>query len=189
MKRAALTCLTNQGFGKLREPIVRMAQVLRAFNFSCTCNKFPLYWMDSPAYALGQNPYRASNVFNFFEPGLSASRRARFRWLGRPGIPNHQRSFRAGDVEFSCADSSSPAFNGIPNIPPLLGDYSSLAPMAANPTQLVEHLNLLLLSGQMSTALKNSLISEIGKMSTDPIPRVKEAVHSIITSPEYVIQK
>jgi hypothetical protein len=74
-------------------------------------------------------------------------------------------------------------------LPPLLGNYSSLTPMAANPTQLVEHLNLLLMSGQMSSTMKTMLIGEISKMSSDPIPRVQEAIHGIMTSPEYVIQK
>ncbi|MBL8205057.1 MAG: DUF1800 family protein [Blastocatellia bacterium] len=181
------TAFANQGYGKLREPIVRMAQLLRAFNYSCPCGKIPLYWMDSPIYALGQNPYRAPTVFNFFEPGYT-----------QPGP-----IAAAGLVAPEFQITSEVSITGISNFmryviftgfkwdttKPLTPDFSNLTPMAANPTQLVDHLNLLLMSGQMSTTLKNSLVSELTKMSSDPVERVKEAAHCIMTSPEYVIQK
>ncbi len=179
--------LTNQGFGKLREPVVRMAQLLRAFNYSCPCGKIPLYWMDSPVSALGQNPYRAPTVFNFFEPGYT-----------QPGV-----IASAGLVAPEFQITSEVSITGLSNFmryvifngftwdtaKPLKTDFSNVTPLAATPTQLVEHLNLLLLSGQMSASMKNTLVAELTKMSADPLERVKEAVHSIVTSPEYVIQK
>jgi uncharacterized protein (TIGR03437 family) len=179
--------LTNQGFGKLREPVVRLAQVLRAFNYSCPCGKIPLYWMDSPVYAIGQNPYRAPTVFNFFEPGYT-----------QPGI-----IAVAGLVAPEFQITSEVSVTGISNFmryvifngfkwdtsKPLTPDFSGVTPLAANPAQLADHLNLLLMSGQMSATLKNTIVTELTKMSSDPVERVKEAVHCIVTSPEYVIQK
>jgi uncharacterized protein (TIGR03437 family) len=181
------TMLTNQGYGKLREPVVRMAQLLRAFNFSCPCNKIPLYWMDSPVHALGQNPYRSPTVFNFFEPGYT-----------QPGA-----IASAGLVAPEFQITSEVSITGLSNFMryvifsgfkwdatrPLTADFSNITPLAATPSQLVEHLNLLLLSGQMSTSMKTALTSELTKMPADPVERVKESVHSIVTSPEYVIQK
>ncbi len=181
------TMLTNQGFGKLREPIVRMAQLLRAFNYSCPCGKIPLYWMDSPVSALGQNPYRATTVFNFFEPGYT-----------QPGT-----IASAGLVAPEFQITSEVSITGLSNFmryvifsgfkwdatKPLTPDFSNLTPLAATPSQLVEYLNLLLLSGQMSVSMKTTLVAELTKMSSDPTERVKEAVHGIVTSPEYVIQK
>jgi hypothetical protein len=179
--------LTNQGYGKLREPVVRMAQLVRAFNFSCPCNKIPLYWMDSPVHALGQNPYRSPTVFNFFEPGYT-----------QPGA-----IASAGLVAPEFQITSEVSITGLSNFMryvifsgfkwdatrPLTADYSNITPLAATPSQLVEHLNLLLLSGQMSASMKTTLTAELTKMNSDPVERVKEAVHSIVTSPEYVIQK
>ena len=73
---------------------------------------------------------------------------------------------------------------------PLLPDYSAVVPLAANPAQLIDHLNLVLMSGGMSDVLKTKLVTEITKMpSSNPLERVKEAVHLVVTSPEYVIQK
>jgi uncharacterized protein (DUF1800 family) len=178
----------NQGYGKLREPVVRMAQILRAFNFSCTCGKFPLYWMESPAYALGQNPYRASNVFNFFSPDYRPPGTLAAAGLVAPELQITSEVSVLGIANFMRANIFT-GFQWDTNIAPLLGDYSSLTPMAGNPAQLVDHLNLLLLSGQMPANMRTTLINEITKMSSDPLPRVKEAIHSIITSAEYVIQK
>jgi hypothetical protein len=45
-------------------------------------------------------------------------------------------------------------------------------------------------AGGMTGAFKTKLTTEIGKMSaSDPAARVKAAVHLILTSPDYVIQK
>ena len=179
--------LTNQGFGKLREPIVRMAQLLRAFNYSCPCGKIPLYWMDSPVSALGQNPYRALTVFNFFEPGYTQPGAIASAGLVAPEFQITSEVSITGLSNFM----RYVIFNGFTwdTTKPLKTDFSNVTPLAATPTQLVEHLNLLLLSGQMSASMKSTLVAELTKMSADPLERVKEAVHSIVTSPEYVIQK
>jgi hypothetical protein len=55
---------------------------------------------------------------------------------------------------------------------------------------LIDQLDLVMTSGGMSSGLKSLLVTEIGKMpSSDPAARVKAAVHLILTSPDYVIQK
>jgi uncharacterized protein (TIGR03437 family) len=179
--------LTNQGFGKLREPVVRLAQLLRAFNYSCPCGKIPLYWMDSPVYAIGQNPYRAPTVFNFFEPGYTQPGTIASAGLVAPEFQITSEVSVTGISNFM----RYVIFNGFKwdTSKPLMPDFSAVTPMAANPAQLADHLNLLLMSGQMSATLKNTIVTELTKMSSDPVERVKEAVHCIVTSPEYVIQK
>ena len=180
--------LANQGYGKLREPVVRLAQLFRVFNYSCPCNKIPVYWMDSPVYALGQNPYRAPTVFNFFEPNHSHPGHVATAGLHAPefqitnevsitGISNFMRYVVFNGFKWDAAK-------------PLTPDFSALSPLAANPTQLADHLNLLLMSGQMSAAMKTTIVNELTKMSaSDLTERTKEAIHLVVTSPEYVIQK
>ena len=67
----SLDVVANQGYGKMREPVLRFSHLLRAFNFTCPCGTYPIYWMDSPESAIGQNPLRAPTVFNFFEPNTA----------------------------------------------------------------------------------------------------------------------
>ena len=175
-------------YGKLREPVLRMTHLLRAFNFACTCGKVPLYWMESPVYALGQNPYRAVSVFNFFSPdyrppgdlsraGLVAPEMQITNEISVTGISNFLRS-----VIFT-------GFQWDPKLPHLISDYANVATLAGSPDKLLDHLNLLLLSGQMPDQMKQTISAEIAKMPPERLPRVKEAVHSTMTSPEYVVQK
>jgi uncharacterized protein (TIGR03437 family) len=180
--------LTNQGYGKLREPVVRLAQLFRAFNYSCPCNKIPVYWMDSPIYAIGQNPYRAPTVFNFFEPNYSHAGHIATAGLHSPEFQITSEVSVTGISNFM----RYIIFSGFTwdDTKPYLPDYSAVAPLAANPAQLADHLNLLLMSGQMSSALRTSIINELPKVpASDLTGRTKEAVHIIVTSPEYVIQK
>lgn len=65
-----------QGYGKLREPVLRLAQLLRAVphtssNFNAGGN-VPFYMAtntDDQASGLGQTPLNSPSVFNFFRPG------------------------------------------------------------------------------------------------------------------------
>jgi uncharacterized protein (TIGR03437 family) len=184
----SLDVVANQGYGKMREPVIRMAHLLRSMNYSCTCGTIPLYWMDSPEHALGQNPWRSPTVFNFYEPGYSH--------------PGHIASAGLVAPEFQITNDSSVI--GISDFfryviadgfkwddtKPLLPDYSSMHALSANPTQLIEHLDLVLAAGGLSSSFKTTLITEVTRVSPrNPKDRIAEAVHQIMTSPEYVIQK
>jgi hypothetical protein len=184
----SLTVIADQGFGKLREPIIRFAHLLRAFNYTCPCGTFPIYWMDSPESALGQNPLRSPTVFNFFEPTYSHA--------------GHLASAGLHSPEFQITNDTSVIvisdfFHYVvrdgfkwEKEKPLTPDYSSIIPLAANPAQLIDHLNTLLTTAGMSSGFRTLLISEITRMpSNDLRARVTMAVHLILTSPEYVIQK
>jgi hypothetical protein len=184
----SLDVIANQGYGKMREPVVRFAHLLRAFNFTCSCGTFPIYWMDSPEYALGQNPLRAPTVFNFYEPSY-----------------RHPGSISAAGLvspEFQITNDTS--IIGIADFfhyvvrdgfkwektKPLLPDYTSYDALAGNVPQLIDQLNLVLTGGGMSGGLRAQLITEVSKMpANEPQKRVTMALHLILTSPDYVIQK
>ena len=65
-------------FGKQREPIVRVANTMRAFHAASSSGVFPIYDTDEP---LGQTVLRAPSVFNFFSPNYEAPGR-----LARSGL-------------------------------------------------------------------------------------------------------
>jgi uncharacterized protein (TIGR03437 family) len=184
----SLDVISNQGYGKMREPVVRFAHLLRLGNFTCACATYPIYWMDSPEYALGQNPLRAPTVFNFYEPTYS-----------HPGV---LASAGLVSPEFQITNDTSVI--GISTFfhyvsrdgfkwerdKPLLPDYSALNAIAGNVTQLIDTLNLTMTAGGMSAGLRTNLINETSKIpANDPQKRVTNAVHLILTAPDYVIQK
>ncbi|MFN0109185.1 MAG: DUF1800 family protein [Blastocatellia bacterium] len=184
----SLEMLTNQGFGKMREPVIRFAHLLRVGNFTCICGTFPIYWMDSPEDALGQNPMRSPTVFNFFEPTYSH--------------PGHLSSAGLHSPEFQITNETSiiglsdflhyvirDGFKWEPT-KPLIPNYSDLAALAGTPRQLIDHLDLVMTGGGMSAALKAQLLTSLTGMNpNEPTKRVTMALHLIMTSPDYVIQK
>jgi hypothetical protein len=91
--------------------------------------------------------------------------------------------------------------NGAPVPEETLMDYSALKTLAAVPSNLVDHLNLVLMSGQMSSAMRSLLINRLNGTVPDQVPgqgpgapdvmlwRVQQALYLIINSPEFNIQK
>ncbi|MFM8392815.1 MAG: DUF1800 family protein, partial [Acidobacteriota bacterium] len=177
-----------QGYGKLREPVLRFAHLLRAFNYTCPCGTYPIYWMDSPEWAIGQNPLRSPTVFNFFEPTYSQPGRLAAAGLNSPEFQITTETSVIGISDFFHYVVRE-GFNWEVG-KPLTPDYTAVAALAGSPTQLIDHLDLVLTAGGMSSSLKNKLVTEIGRLpSNDPVRRTTMAIHLILTSPDYVIQK
>ncbi|HBA32988.1 MAG TPA: hypothetical protein DCZ12_02495, partial [Gammaproteobacteria bacterium] len=64
--------------------------------------------------------------------------------------------------------------------------------MATNLDTLLDHLNILLMSGSMSSEFKQSLkthLSTISAGNETAISQVKDAIFMIVTSPQYLIQQ
>src|SRR5690606_6176675 len=56
-------------YGKLREPVLRLAHWLRAFGARSASGRFLVGNTDNPNTSLGQTPMRSPSVFNFYRPG------------------------------------------------------------------------------------------------------------------------
>ncbi len=68
-----MASLSDDTFGKVREPIIRFANWARAYNVSTVTPEFmPLLWNTGSPNLLGQQPYGAPSVFNFYRPGYVA---------------------------------------------------------------------------------------------------------------------
>lgn len=55
--------------GKLREPVLRLTALLRAYGAASDSGKFLVGATDDPGTQLGQTPLRSPSVFNFYRPG------------------------------------------------------------------------------------------------------------------------
>jgi hypothetical protein len=137
---------------------------------------------------LGQNPLRSPSVFNFYEPTHSH--------------PGHIASAGLNSPEFQITNETSvigisdffhyvvrDGFNWEQG-KPLVPDYTSMAPLAATPRQLIDHLDLVMTGSGLSETLKAQLLTQLTRMNANvPVKRVTMALHLILTSPDYVIQK
>jgi uncharacterized protein (DUF1800 family) len=53
----------------VREPVLRLSALLRAFGFRTDSGDWRVGNTDNPATQLGQTPMRSPSVFNFYRPG------------------------------------------------------------------------------------------------------------------------
>ncbi len=184
--QAALTNPTN--LGRLREPILRFTALLRAFNAQTTGNRYRITYSESTDYGLGQSPLRAPSVFNFYEPSYAS-----------PGT-----IAKAGVVapEFKLANEttvigSANYFRDVIywghyfwNLEPVSLDYSTQIAWTSDTAKMIDQLNLLLMGGTMTDAMRASVLSAVNDLTPrQPGERLRAAIYLIVTSKEFVIQK
>jgi len=187
-------------YGKLREPLIRWTHLWRAFNVirgtdsvnnQYDHSKSPIY---SPASVLGQAVMSSPSVFNFYHPDYAPIGAIRNAGLVAPEAeiyteatfqPNIEKIswyvqyFYQGDGQFNGATSS--------NI-----EISEEIQLAVSSDALLDRLNLLLLSGQMSQGLRQVLLDHFDLLPADEAgrsSRVRDAINLIMSSPEYYVQR
>jgi uncharacterized protein (DUF1800 family) len=184
--QTSITSLTNSA-GKLREPIVRLAQWARTFKVSSTSGKWAVGDTTDPSNKLGQSPLRAPTVFNFFSPGFVPPNNV----LGSTTLvaPELQITTTASVIGY--ANFLQTAING--GLADLTPDYSIETAMAGNAANLFNRLNTLLAGGQLSTATATLIQNAIGSISmtssNGALNRVKAAIMLVMCAPEYIVQK
>ncbi|HWH82279.1 MAG TPA: DUF1800 domain-containing protein [Burkholderiaceae bacterium] len=209
----ARTTSTSTSYGKVREPVIRLAHFLRAFNAVSKTGRFSgIGNTDDPATRLNQTVMTSPTVFNFYRPGYVPSSKAiADAGLVAPelqivhdvsvaGYMNYMRSWVTVDTNRDIQQS-----------------YSAELALADKPDQLVERMNLLLFGGALSDALRAQLVAAVTSR-TIPAPvyptpagasapdssqtptnqatidsakrdRVYLAVFMSLASPDYLIQK
>ena len=176
--------LTPQGAGKLREPVLRLTNLLRAFNATSLDGKFSIRGANA---ALAEEAMHSPTVFNFFSPDYE-----------RPGAIA-TAGLQSPEFEITTETTTVTTANYLRN-----AIYSYLGPstdkvtlnlaneqaLAANPDQLVDHLNFLLMGSSMSAGMRTTLINAITQISaTNPAERANTAIYLVINSPEFAIEK
>jgi uncharacterized protein (DUF1800 family) len=181
-------------FGKLREPVMRFTHWARAFqvNSADASNEVALRNMGN-ANLLGQHPFRAPSVFNFYRPGYIA-----------PGTETGAAGLTAPELQIANATS----IVGYPNVITLyalgrspkaepgrpaayVASYAREAELAADTDALLDHLDLLLTHGtlQPDTRDRISRVLEPLAGDTEELAQLRARVASILvmTAPEYIV--
>jgi uncharacterized protein (DUF1800 family) len=183
------TFVARQGYGHLREPIVRLGGLLRALHATPPADgKFRIWHLESEQYGLDQNPLRAPTVFNFFEPSYVLPGAVAQAGLVAPEfkITNETSVFGAADYlrGFIFRGLGTPPLNVVP-------DYSGL--VSLSDSNLLADLDLVLMANgmppAMQTALQTALANPSFSSRSDPTVRVKNLVWLIELSPAFVVQK
>ena len=175
--------------GHLREPVLFVTNVLRAFRATTDANNSIVYLaLDMGGEFLFMSP----SVFNFFSP-LYEIPDADF--TAPPASPLSGPEFqiftsassltRVNDIEGAIF---SPSFDGSTHI-----DLSTYAAIAGNDSDLgtmVDAMNLQLLHGTMSGQMKTQILNAVSAVpSSDPMGRAQTAAYLVVSSSQYQVQR
>ena len=182
--------------GKLREPILRLATLLRSFEATSQTGNWRIGDTDATLF---QTPMKAPTVFNFFRPGYVPPNTT---IASKPGLvaPEFQIAH-----EVSVATYANTMQNWVPNglgsVPSGSGltgndvrpQYTTALGLASNPDQLVDHLNLMLTANSLDTATRTTIRDAIASVSasgtTSAANRVRLGVFMTMMTPEFLVQK
>ena len=195
------------GFGKQKEPVLRLSQLIRAFRPQSQTGLFKIASTDG---ALLQTPLRSPTVFNFYEPGYVYPGTLNDAGLLAPEFALSTETQVATSANF-IESGTRAGFNGAE----VRLDYGYELSIATDSNALLARLNTLLMGGSMSPNLQTkvgtwlsggtlNVVQSTGtgtttvtitgtenKTSTTGYQtnRVLSAVHLIGTSSEFTIQK
>jgi uncharacterized protein (DUF1800 family) len=142
-----LNAAVQPEFGKLREPMLRLVQWARTFGVTSASGAWKIGDLSDAGTKLGQSPLRSPSVFNFFRPGYvpaatvltTGAVAPEFQLVNESsvgGYLNYMQGVIGSGINFvsgSTWDISTPYSAEI---------ALALSPTPANPTNLIDRLNL-----------------------------------------------
>ena len=153
----ARTVSTAPSAGKVREPVIRLANFMRAFNAKSSSGRFMgIGNTDDPATRLNQTVMFAPTVFNFYRPGyVPSSKPIADAGLVAPEFQIVHDVSVAGYMNYMRSIVTVDANRDIQQ------DYTAEIALADKPADLVERMNLLLFAGTMPDALRTQLTAAV----------------------------
>jgi uncharacterized protein (DUF1800 family) len=178
-------------FGKLREPVLRLAHWTRAFNARSVSGE---YRIGGEPERIGQIANYMPSVFGYFRPGYVP-----------PNTSLSALGMRAPEMQIVDESSTANWVNGVElMLREGLGWYGNLrdvtvslttesAMVTSSPASLISHLDLVLFSGTMSSNLKRSIMDamqgvDMASPNRDQV-RARVALFVAMASPEYLVQR
>ncbi len=201
--------LSSNTFGKLRSPVLRIAQWGRTFNI----NSLYGYWKISldtklpPKIDINQFPLNPPSVFSYYRPGyVPPGTEMAAAGATAPEFQIVNESSVAGWINFLQQFVWQGFWVGAPNQPgsgsnetdgpDIVPDYTVEKYLVANSQALVDRLNLLLCAGQLSPATVNLIVTglQADRMRADAPDQVKQyhigrALMFVMCSAEYLAQR
>jgi uncharacterized protein (DUF1800 family) len=198
--------VSPQTFGRLRDPITKLVRLWRVAPGHSTNGR--VFQYTHPEDEFAQRPLSAPSVFNFFKPNFAQPGEIRDAGLVSPEFQIHTDTqlvtapnyldwrimFFWQGTNYSVAQADEET----------LMDYSALRALATSgAAALVDHLDLVMMSGGMSDRMRNLLLTRLAGTVPDGVPgmtggtaaqrraqwQVQQALYLIVNSPEFSVQK
>lgn len=185
----AMTFSTAASAGKLREPVIRLANWMRAFNAHSTLpsGQFPVGNLDDPLREIGQTPMSSPTVFNFFRPDyIPPNSSIAAANLVAPEMQITEETSVVGYLNYM--HRAIPLGIGTANV--IQPDYTAELALASTPEILLDRINLLLLQNNISSGLRTQILAAINSNPNNTaLNKVYLAIFLTMASPEYLVQK
>jgi uncharacterized protein (DUF1800 family) len=203
--RNDLLALTDPNYGHLKEPALYMTNLLRAFTpIGANGSLVSDGYLNPNCATLDQDVLRPPTVFSYYPtdfgtPGAApligpefgiysaatALRRVNFvnTMLG-----NMTTVTPPGNGRITVVAAGTGVSPNAPNGTAI--DISSIVPLAATPTTLVDALNQLMMFGAMSAQMHSSIVTAVNAVpATNGLLRLRQAIYLIATSSQYQVQR
>jgi uncharacterized protein (DUF1800 family) len=179
-------------YGKLREPVQFITNVLRAFNAQSDGVLDSLNVGGSPIGSadMNQDVFNAPSVFSFYPPTARVPGESVLgpQFVLFSSLTSLRRDNFINRVIFSTIPAAPPNRPSGTSI-----DLSAWVPLANDPNSLIETLNQMLLHGTMSDDMRQSVLTAVTTISasndSNRRMRVQTAIYLILTSSQYQVQR
>ena len=179
---------TADSFGKVKEPLIRLTQLWRAFEARSTTGR---YQLGNIGTVFGQAPLQSPSVFNFFSPFYAPPGEIADRGLVAPEmqIATEYLNTTVTNIFYGVIYGWNTTVPGLPDTA-IVMNFDDEVPLAADSGRLVAHLRDKLLGGRISATLETEARASVDRIPAQyPGYRVSEALYLIATSPEFVVQR
>ena len=185
----------GDSYGKLREPILRLTAMWRAFNAQPqapdTYGEIQMTAGSTQTSAFGQGPLESPTVFNFYqpdyqEPGPFADND---RYSPELQIVSEASVYSAANAYYNFSARAYLGMTSPPADRPLV-DLSALTANANNPAAMVATIDSKLLYGTMSPNMRATLTSMVSNLSgASAGEKAWSLLYLTLMSPEFATQR
>ena len=174
--------------GKIKEPLLRVTHLWKAYNATSISGRYPL----NAAYILfGQGPLQSPSVFNFFSPFYAPPGEIRDSSLVAPELQiatEYQNTLITNYMFFQVFAMNQT--NDSLEEDDIYIDFSEEMLIAADIDALIDMVAFKLLGGQISDTLRTEIAGMLALIpESETALRAAETIYFVATSPEFAYQR
>ena len=174
--------------GKLKEPLLRLTQLWRAYDAQSQSGAFPLI---ASSAIFGQGPLQSPSVFNFFSPFFAPTGEIRNSGLVAPELEiatEYQNTFVTTYFFLVTFAWNSENQNLAPDN--VFIDINEEIAIADDTDALIDMVAAKLLAGEISATLRTEIAGMVNRIDVaDTAYRAAEAIFLVVSSPEFAYQR
>lgn len=178
----------SPNFGKIKEPLLRVTGLVRAFDGRSASGRFYYFWSQSE---LSQGPLRAPSVFNFFTPDYAPVGDLARAGLFAPEMQIHTDTTALSVPNrlsvYSFSNWGDPADREADSIALDIEDW---VPLYETPEVILDEIDLLLCAGSLSDADRARILQAVADLPSWVSPRqgISSMIYLVVTNPAAAVQ-